>query len=174
MDNFKKFIKSDDYNKVIFDEYEFKVINTINDNMRLLKRYNYKLKQLQNINFPEILLKLVEDLLDKMNLELIINETYTYKNVNYSCSIKSELEQYKFIEDIYYNVDLKCDDNNKINIITSIEKKYNENNINEIDKFLLNILLFFIENNFTEYIKKEIFIKKLNRINLHSFVLNII
>ena len=164
MDNFKKFIKSDDYNKVIFDEYEFKVINTINDNMRLLKRYNYKLKELRNINFPEILLKLVEDLLDKLNLELIINETYTYKNVNYNCSVKSELEQYKFIEDIYYNVNLKCDDNNKINIITSIEKKYNENNINEIDKFLLNILLFFIENNFTEYVKKDVFIRKLNKL----------
>lgn len=174
MDKFRDFIKSDDYNKVIFDEYEFKEINKTSENTRLLIRQNYKLSKLRNINFPDILLKLVEDILDKINLELIVNETYTNKNVNYNCSIKSEIEHYKFIEDIIYIVNLKCDDYNNIKIDTSIEKKYNENNINELDKFLLNILLFFIENNFSDYVKKDIFNKKLNRINLHSFVLNII
>ena len=49
-----------------------------------------------------------------------------------------------------------------------------ENNINEIDKLLLNMLLLFIENGYTSYVKNEIFIKKMNKINLHSFVLNII
>ena len=65
---------------------------------------------------PHPLLKLVEDLLDKINLELTVNETYTHNNVNYYCNLKSELEHYKFIEDIYYNLDLKCDNNNVITI----------------------------------------------------------
>ena len=89
------------------------------------------------------------------------------------CCLKSELEHYKFVEDIYYNFTLICDNNNVITIETSIDKKYNENNINEIDKFILNILILFIENNYTSYVKNEIFKKKLNKINLHSFVLNI-
>ncbi len=66
----------------------------------------------------------------------------------------------------------ECIDN-KLSIESSIDKKYNENDINELDKFLLNILLLFIENNYTSYVKNEIFIKKMNRINLRSFVLNI-
>ena len=87
-------------------------------------------------------------------------------------NLKSNLEQYKFIEDIYYNVDLKCIDN-ILSLDININKKYNENNINEIDKLLLNMLLIFIENSYTSYVKNEIFIKKMNKINLHSFVLNI-
>jgi hypothetical protein len=129
---------------------------------------------LRNIDFPFVLLKIIEDLLDKINLELIINETYTNNNVNYYCNLKSELDNYKFIEDIYYNIDLKCDEKNNITLETSIDKKYNENNINEIDKFVLNLLLLFIESTYTSYVKNEIFKKKLETINLHSFVLNII
>ncbi len=171
-DEFYKFIRSQDYNRVMFDEYEFKEIYN-DENKRIFKRTNYKLKYLNNIDFPPILLKLVEDLLDNINLELTVRETYTTNNVNYYCNLKSDLEFYKFIEDIYYNVDFKCIDN-KLSIFVSIDKKYDENNINELDKFLLNILLLFIENNYTSYVKNEIFIKKMNKINLHSFVLNII
>ena len=167
------FIRGEEFNKVIFDEYDFIEISK-NDNKRVLKRNNYNLNKLKNIDFPFVLLKLVEDLLDKINLELTVNETYTHNNVNYYCNLKSELEHYKFIEDIYYNLNLKCDDNNNITIETSIDKKYNENDINEMDKFILNFLLFFIENTYTSYVKNEIFKKKLNRINLHSFVLNIV
>jgi len=145
INNFEDFIRSAEFNKVIFEEYDFIEISK-NDNTRILKRTNYNLNKLKNIDFPFVLLKLVEDLLDKINLELTVNETYTHNNVNYYCNLKSELEHYKFIEDIYYNLNLKCDDNNNITIETSIDKKYNENDINE---------------------------KKLNRINLHSFVLNI-
>jgi hypothetical protein len=172
INNFEDFIRGKEYNKVIFDEYDFIEISK-NNNKRVLKRNNYNLNKLKNIDFPFVLLKLVEDLLDKINLELTVNETYTHNNVNYYCNLKSELEHYKFIEDIYYNLNLKCDDNNIITIETSIDKKYNENNINEIDKFILNLLLFFIENTYTSYVKNEIFKKKLNRINLHSFALNI-
>jgi hypothetical protein len=172
INNFENFIRGEEFNKVIFDEYDFIEISK-NDNTRILKRNNYNLNKLKNIDFPFVLLKLVEDLLDKINLELTVNETYTHNNVNYYCNLKSELEHYKFIEDIYYNLNLKCDDNNNITIETSIDKKYNENDINEIDKFILNILLFFIENTYTSYVKNDIFKKKLNRINLHSFVLNI-
>jgi hypothetical protein len=171
--SFEDFIKSEDYNKVIFDDYHFTEI-TKNNNKRLLKRTNYKLNKLRNIDFPFVLLTFIEDLLDKINLELIINETYTNNNVNYYCNIKSELDKYKFIEDIYYNVNIKCDNNNNISIETSIDKKYDETTINDIDKFILNLLLFFIETTYTSYVKNEIFKKKLQTINLHSFVLNII
>jgi hypothetical protein len=170
--NFEDFIRGKEYNKVMYEEYDFIEISK-NDNKRILKRNNYNLNKLRNIDFPFVLLKLVEDLLDKINLEITVNETYTHNNLNYHCNLKSDLEHYKFIEDIYYNLDLKCDDNNNITIETSIDKKYNENNINEIDKFILNLLLFFIENTYTSYVKNDIFKKKLNRINLHSFVLNI-
>jgi hypothetical protein len=173
INNFEDFIRGEEFNKVIFDEYDFIEISKT-DNKRVLKRNNYNLNKLKNIDFPFVLLKLVEDLLDKINLELTVNETYTHNNVNYYCNLKSELEHYKFIEDIYYNLNLKCDDNNNITIETSIDKKYNENDINEMDKFILNFLLFFIENTYTSYVKNEIFKKKLNRINLHSFVLNIV
>ena len=171
-DDFYDFIMSDDYHKVMFDEYDFEEIYK-KDNIRILKRTNYKLTYLQNIDFPPLLLKLVEDLLDKINLEITVKETYTKNNVNYYCNFKSELNHYKFIEDIYYNVNFKCI-NNKLSVETSIDKKYNENTINEIDKFLLNALLMFIENNYTSYVKKNIFIKKMNKINLRSFVLNIV
>ena len=172
INNFEDFIRGEEFNKVIFDEYDFIEISKT-DNKRVLKRNNYNLNKLKNIDFPFVLLKLVEDLLDKINLELTVNETYTHNNVNYYCNLKSELEHYKFIEDIYYNLNLKCDDNNNITIETSIDKKYNENDINEMDKFILNFLLFFIENTYTSYVKNEIFKKKFNKINLHSFVLNI-
>jgi hypothetical protein len=171
-DEFYNFIMSDNYHKVMFDEYKFDEIYN-NDNIRIFKRNNYNLANLKNIDFPPFLLKLVDDLLDKINLEITVKETYTNNNVNYYCNLKSELEQYKFIEDIYYNVNFKCNDN-ILSLETSIDKKYDENNINEIDKFILNILLMFIENNYTSYVKNEIFIKKINRINPHSFVLNII
>lgn len=171
-DKFYDFIKSDEYHKVMFDEFEFKEIYNKN-NIRIFKRNNYKLSYLQNINFPPLLLKLVEDLLDNINLEITVVETYTKNNVNYYCNLKSNLEQYKFIEDIYYNVDFKCSNNNVLTVETIIYKKYNENNINEIDKLLLNMLMMFIENSYTSYVKNEIFIKKMNKINLHSFVLNI-
>ena len=170
--NFEDFIRGEEFNKVIFDEYDFIEISKI-DNKRILKRNNYNLNKLKNIDFPFVLLKLVEDLLDKIKLELTVNETYTHNNVNYYCNLKSELEHYKFIEDIYYNLNMKCDNNNVITIETSVDKKYNENNISEIDKFILNLLLLFIENSYTSYVKNEIFKKKLNKINLHSFVLNI-
>ena len=169
---FKDFIHGSEYNKVMYEEYDFIVIDD-NDNKRILKRTNYNLQKLRNIDFPFALLKLIEDLLDKINMEVIVRETITNNNVNYYCNLKTNIEHYKFIEDIYYNLDLKCDIDNNITIETSIDKKYNENNINEIDKFLLNILLFFVENNYTSYVKNDIFKKKLNRINLHSFVLNI-
>jgi hypothetical protein len=162
---------SDDYHRVMFDEYDFVEIYKEN-NVRFFKRNNYKLTNLHNIDFPPLLLNSIQDLLDNINLIITIKETYTKNNVNYFCNFKSELKYYKFIEDIYYNIDFKCIDN-KLSIESSIDKKYNENDINELDKFLLNILLLFIENNYTSYVKNEIFIKKMNRINLRSFVLNI-
>ena len=170
-DDFYNFIMSDDYNRVMYDEYDYEIISK-EDNIRIFKRNNYKLTNLHKIDFPELLLNLIQDLFDKIKIEIIIKETYTKNNVNYYCNIKSELNHYKFIEDIYYNVDLKCT-NNILTIESSIDKKYDENNINEFDKILLNILLFFIENNYTSYIKNEVFIKKMNKINLRSFVLNI-
>jgi hypothetical protein len=170
-DDFYNFILSDDYSKVIFDEYGYKEIYK-KENIRIFKRSNYKLTNLRNIEFPPLLLSTLQDLFDKINLEITVKETYTKNNVNY-CNLKSDLEHYKFIEDIYYNVNLKCN-NNIISIDTSIDKRYDENNINELDKFLLNILLLFIENNYTSYVKNEIFVKKMKKINLRSFVLNII
>ena len=63
------------------------------------------------------------------------------------------------------------------NIFEDANRKFSDKcmsvDINEIDKFILNLLLFFIENTYTSYVKNDIFKKKLNRINLHSFVLNI-
>ena len=171
-DSFYNFIMSDDYYRVIFDEYDYNQISK-EGNIRIFKRKNYKLNNLQKIEFPPLLLTTLQDLFDKINLEINIKETYTKNNVNYYCNIKSDLNHYKFIEDIYYNIDFKCINNN-LSINTSIDKKYDENNINELDKFLLNVLLLFIENNYTSYVKNEIFIKKMNKINLHSFVLNII
>ena len=127
---FKDFIYSAEYNKVIFDEFEFVQVfdnnNNNDNNKRTFKRTNYKLNKLRNIDFPFILLNLVEDLLDKINLVLIVEETYTHNKVNYHCSLKSELEHYKFVEDIYYNFSLICDNNNVITIETSIDKKYND------------------------------------------------
>ena len=102
INNFEDFIRSKEFNKVIYEEYDFIEISK-NNNTRILKRTNYNLNKLKNIDFPFVLLKLVEDLLDKINLEITVNETYTHNNVNYYCNLKSELEHYKFIEDIYYN-----------------------------------------------------------------------
>ena len=104
-DKFKELIYSDDYKRVLFDEYLYSLIddnnnNEINNNQRLFIRNDYKLFKLKNINFPEILLGLVSDLLDKVNLEIIIKETYSKNDANYKCSIKSDLEHYKFIEKI--------------------------------------------------------------------------
>ncbi len=170
---FENLIKSQDYYKAIIDEFKFNLIFS-NDTQRVFKRTDYKLYDLECINFPPVLLKLVEDLLHNTNLEVNITETFINPNkVNYYGNIKSELTNYKFIEDIYYSVNL-INTNNKITIETTIDKKYNENNINDIDKFLLSLLLFFIENGYTSYVKNEIFKKNLNKINLHSFELNII
>lgn len=172
VDIFKDFINSNDFNKVFFDEYDFYEIEN-HETFRILKRTTYKLHKLLKIEFPFVLFKIIEEIIDKINIELFVKQTYTHNNVKFYCNVKSDLEHYKFIEDIYYNVDLKFN-NNIITIETSIDKKYDEKNINEIDKLLLNILLAFIENNFTSYVKNEIFKKKLQRINHHSFELNII
>ena len=67
INNFEDFIRGKEYNKVIFDEYDFIEISK-NNNKRVLKRNNYNLNKLKNIDFPFVLLKLVEDLLDKINL----------------------------------------------------------------------------------------------------------
>ena len=86
INNFEDFIRGEEFNKVIFDEYDFIEISKI-DNKRILKRNNYNLNKLKNIDFPFVLLKLVEDLLDKIKLELTVNETYTHNNVNYYCNL---------------------------------------------------------------------------------------
>ena len=62
------------------DFYICKLPNNLYNN----KPYtNYKLNKLRNIDFPFVLLNLIEDLLDKINVELTVNETYTHNNVNY-------------------------------------------------------------------------------------------
>lgn len=179
-DKFRELIYSNDYKKVIFDEFKYKLIdNDIdndnkNNNERLFIRKNYKLNKLRTINFPEILLGLISDLIDKINLEIIIKENYSLNDVNYKCNIKSDLDHYKYIEKIYYNFNLKCDENNRIYVDTFIEKKFNDNEVNEFDKFFLEILLNFVKDNLTNYLKKDIIYDKLNKINLRSFVLDII
>lgn len=171
-DKFKEFIFSNDYKRVIFDEYKYKLFYNHN-NERVFIRKDYKLNKLKNINFPEILLNLISELIDKIKLEIIIEEIYSMNTVNYKCKIKSDLEHYKYIEKIYYNFTLKCDNNNRIYINTSIEKKFNDNEINEFDKIFLEILLNFVKDNLTNHIKIEIFDNKFKTINLHSFVLDI-
>ena len=173
-DKFKDFIYSNDYKKVIFDEFRYELISNDNKNERLFIRNDYEISKLRNINFPEILLGLISDFIDKINLEIIIKETYSKNDVNYKCNIRSDLEHYKFIEKIYYNFNLKCDNNNRIYIDTFIEKKFNDNEVNEFDKLFLEILLNFVKDNLTNYLKKDIIHSKLININLHSFVLNII
>jgi len=180
-DKFKELVYSDDYKRVLFDEYLYSLIddnnnevNEMNDNQRLFIRNDYKLFKLKNINFPEILLGLVSDLLDKVNLEIIIKETYSNNDANYKCSIKSDLEHYKFIEKIYYNFNIKCDENNRIYVDTFVEKKFSNDEVNELDKIFLEILLNFIKDNLTSYLKKDIIHFKLSKINLRSFELNII
>jgi len=174
-DKFKEFIYSEDYKRVLFDEYKYTLEkDNKNNNERLFIRKNYKLIKLKNINFPEILLNLVSDILDKNNLEIIIHETYKLNDVNYKCRIKSDLEHYKYIEKIYYNFNLKCDRNNKIYVETFIEKELNDSDVNEFDKFFLEILLNFVKDNLTIYLKNNIIKYKLTKINLHSFELNII
>jgi hypothetical protein len=173
INNFKDLVKSKEFNTVMYDEYFFKEVANDGLNTRYLKRDNYKLSNLKNIDFPEILLNLVNGILDNLNITIFVEETYSKNNLNYYCNIKSDLEHYKFIEDIYYNVNLKCNDNNILEIESSIDKKYDENKINEIDKIFLNLFLIFMENNYTEYVKNNIFKKKLSKINLHSFALNI-
>jgi len=169
-DKFKEFIFSNDYKRVIFDEYKYKLF--YNDkNERVFIRSDYKLSKLKNINFPEILLNLISELIDKIKLEIIIEEIFLMNSVNYKCKIKSDLEHYKYIEKIYYNFTLNCD-NNRIYINTSIEKKFNDNEINEFDKIFLEILLNFVKDNLTNYIKLEIFDNKFKKINLRSFVLD--
>jgi hypothetical protein len=175
MSAFIDFIRSNDYFKVMIDEFKFKMISS-NEYERKFERNNYKFHNIENLQIPPILLQFIQDLLNKTtdNISIYITETIIDANkVNYYGYIKCGLDNYNFMEDIFYNVNL-INNNNKICIETSIEKKYNENNINEIDKFFLNIFLFFIENNYTSYIKNEVFKKKLNKINLRSFELNII
>ncbi len=166
-------IKSPDYFRVMFDEFKFELVSSTNT-QRIFKRNTYKIADLKKIDFPQPLLNLVSDLLDNTNIEVNLIETIINPDkVNYYGNIKFGLDNYKFIENIYYSVNL-FNKNNKIMIETSIDKKYDDNNINELDKFMLNILMFFIENNYTSYVKNDIFIKKMNKINLHSFELNII
>lgn len=175
MSAFIDFIRSNDYFKVMIDEFKFKMISS-NEYERKFERNNYKFHNIENLQIPPILLQFIQDLLNKTtdNISIYITETIIDANkVNYYGNIKCGLDNYNFMEDIFYNVNL-INNNNKICIETSIEKKYNENNINEIDKFFLNIFLFFIENNYTSYIKNEVFKKKLNKINLRSFELDII
>jgi len=174
MSVFIDLIRSNDYFKVMFDEFKLKIVSS-NDIERKFERKNYKFHNIENLQIPPILLNFIQEILNKTtdNIEIYITETIINPNkVNYYGNIKCGLDNYNFMEDIYYNVNL-INDNSKITIETSIDKKYNENNINEIDKFFLNIFLFFIENNYTSYIKNEVFIKKMKRINLHSFELNI-
>lgn len=176
-DKFKEFVFSDDYKRVLFDEFRYKLMNNNNyyNDGRIFIRNDYKLIKLKNINFPEILLGLISELIDKIKLEIIIKETYSFNDVNYKCSIKSDLEHYKYIEKIYYNFNLKCDEKNRIYVDTFIEKKFNDNEVNEFDKLFLEILLNFVKDNLTNYLKKDIINYKLNKIiNLHSFALNII
>ena len=172
-DKFKEFVYSNDYKRVLFDEFRYKLIDNDN-NGRLFIRDDYKLIKLKNINFPEILFGLISEFIDKNKLEIIIKETYSLNDVNYKCNIRSNLEHYKYIEKIYYNFNLKCDENNRIYMETFIEKKFNDNEVNEFDKLFLEILLNFINDNLTNYLKKDIINNKLKKINLHSFVLNII
>jgi hypothetical protein len=170
---FEDLIKSQDYFKVMFDEFKFNLISS-SDNKRVFKRDSYKIADLEKIQFPPPLLNLVSDLLNNTNIEVNLTETFINPNkVNYCGNIKCGLDNYKYIEDIYYSVNV-INDNYKIKLETSVNKKYNEDNINELDKFMLNILIFFIENTYTSYVKNDIFIKKMNKINLHSFELNII
>lgn len=171
-DKFKELIFSNDFKKVLFDEYRYKLINDNDD--RLFIRNDYKLSKLKNINFPEILLNLIGELLDKIKLEIIIKEKYSINNVNYKCNIRSDLEHYKYIEKIYYNFNFKCDKNNRIYIDTFIEKEFNNNEVNELDKLLLEVLLNFVKDNLTNYLKKDIIYPKLIKLNLRSFVLDII
>uniref|UniRef100_A0A6C0LIZ2 Uncharacterized protein n=1 Tax=viral metagenome TaxID=1070528 RepID=A0A6C0LIZ2_9ZZZZ len=169
---FENLIKSEDYFKALFDEFKFDLILE-NDIQRVFKRTTYKIYDLQCINFPAALLSFVEDLLSNNNIEIHLTETFINPNkVNYYGSIKTQLSNYKFIEDIYYSVNL-INTNNKITVETSIDKKYDESSINEFDKIMLSILLMFIENGYTSYVKNEIFKKNMSRINLHSFELNI-
>ena len=170
-DKFKEFIFSNDFKKVLFDEYRYKLTNEPDG--RLFIRSDYKLTKLKNINFPEILLNLISELLDKINLEIIIKENYSLNNTSYRCNIKSDLEHYKFIEKIFYIFNFKCN-NNRIYIDTSIEKKFNDNEVNEFDKLLLELLLNFVKDNLTNYLKKDIIYPKLKKINLRSFELDII
>jgi type III secretory pathway component EscV len=169
---FENLIRGEEYYKAIFEEFKVDLIES-NNIQRIFKRTSYKLYDLECINFPPVLLKLVEELLQNNNIEITIIETFINPNkVNYYGYIKSDLPNYKFIENIYYKVDV-ININNQIKIETSIDKNYDENSINEFDKFFLSILLFFIENGYTSYVKNEIFIKNMNKINLHSFELNI-
>jgi hypothetical protein len=73
--NFEDLIRGEEFNKVIYEEYDFIEISK-NNNTRIFKRTNYNLNKLKNIDFPFVLLKLVEDLLDKINLEITVNEFY--------------------------------------------------------------------------------------------------
>jgi hypothetical protein len=175
MSAFIDLIKSDDYFKVMFDEFKFKMVSS-NDIQRKFERKNYDFCNVKALQLPPMLLQFIEDILNKTakNIDVYITETIINPNkINYYGSIKCGIENYKFIEYIYYNVNI-INDNFKINIETSIDKKYDDKNINEIDKFFLNILLLFIENNYTSYLKNDVFIKKMKKINLHSFELNII
>ena len=89
-DKFKEFVFSDDYKRVLFDEFRYKLMNNNNyyNDGRIFIRNDYKLIKLKNINFPEILLGLISELIDKIKLEIIIKETYSFNDVNYKCSIK--------------------------------------------------------------------------------------
>jgi hypothetical protein len=169
---FENLIKGQEYYKAIFEEFKFDLIYQ-NDTQRVFKRNTYKIYDLECINFPAGLLSFVQDLLSNNNIEINLTETFINPNkVNYYGCIKTQLPNYKFIEDIYYSVNL-INTNNKITIETFVDKKYDENNINEFDKIMLSILLLFIENGYTSYVKNEIFKKNMNKINLHSFELNI-
>ena len=92
-DKFKEFVYSNDYKRVLFDEFRYKLIDNDN-NGRLFIRDDYKLIKLKNINFPEILFGLISEFIDKNKLEIIIKETYSLNDVNYKCNIRSNLEHY--------------------------------------------------------------------------------
>ena len=71
VDIFKDFINSNDFNKVFFDEYDFYEIEN-HETFRILKRTTYKLHKLLKIDFPFVLFKIIEEIIDKINIELIV------------------------------------------------------------------------------------------------------
>ncbi len=156
-------------------------LSIINHNERIIIK-PYELYYLYK-NLP-ILKDFFSNLLQNNDITLIIHESFDESNQSFTYSISLQenpiFNEFKYIYDITYNIHLSPDKSNKnnINCSTSVHKNISTTIDNPLYNSILLIIINYLEQEHTQYIKNEILLKEFkplfDKTNHHSFVLNII